>query len=184
MIYNYAHGTWYAPRDLPQVNAGDFGGTVSAGAFSDQNRAVNFAGQQRALIRADMGTSFLVPGTNTYAAGPINAFVERTHLEFSKDIVDRSKFVEDIYFRITGSGSVNVITRPTGSPGETVDFTMTRNQDGQIRRDTFDISRDYKVSPRVNGRYFNIQVGSNDMDNTWELVDYTLDFNADDIGTG
>ena len=185
LIYNYASDVWYPPRDLPQVNAGVYGGTSDGTNFNDQNLSLHFAGQQRSIIRADTGTTFLVPGTNTYTAGPINASVERTHLELSKDNINVSKFIEDIYPRITGTGSVNIITRPTGSPGEVVDFTRTKAQDRRISRDTFDISKDFKVSPRTNGSYFNIQISSDGQNTTaWDLTDYTIDFSADDVSKG
>ena len=43
---------------------------------------------------------------------------------------------------------------------------------------------DFKVDPRVNGRYFNIRFGSNDTTSEWSLIRYNLSFDADDQGRG
>ena len=75
--------------------------------------------------------------------------------------------------------------RTTDTPGRPVDLTSTT--DRQVKHRDFTLNgsmADFKVDPRVNGRYLNIRFGSNDTTSEWDLIRYNLAFSTEDSDRG
>ena len=174
LIWNYKNNVWTI-RDADSVRAATYGSLVQSNTFTDTQGLV--MGRNGSLLQADTGTSF--------SGNAINAYVERKGFDIAPNATNFAKWTEEVYILATGTGTVTVDIRATDSPGRPVDFDS--NTDRLLKSRTFTLNGampDFKVDPRVNGRYFNIRFGSNDATSEWELIRYNLSFDTDDDGRG
>ena len=177
LIYNYDHKTWTI-RDAPNASGMTTGAAGIPNGFDNSDRRVIFAAGN-ALIETDQGMAFY-SATEADGRAPINAFVERRGFDIAPNATNIAKWVDSVYYLITGSGNVRIDTRSTEAPGRPVDFSSTT--DRYLKTRTFDLDPtmgDYKIDPRSTGRYYNTRIGSNDDTNSWQLIRYNLAFSAD-----
>lgn len=174
LVWNYRHNTW-SVRDINNAYAGTYGSQVFGATFLN-TQALMLANNSN-ILQMDVGTSF--------SGNPINSYVERRGFDIAPNAVNFSKWTDSIYILATGTGDVTVNVRPTDTPGRPVDFTDASDRMLKTREFTLNgTMADFKIDPRVNGRYFNIRFGSNDATSSWQLIRYNLSFSADDDGRG
>ena len=174
LIWNYVHNTW-TRRELDNVYAATFGSDIEGDGFS-QFQVPVFARDDR-LLQTDIGTSF--------SGRAIESYFERTGFDIVPQATEFSKWIDDIYIIATGVGNVTVSVRSTDTPGRPVNFNNLSDRFLRIRE--FSLSGDmgdYRINPKVNGRYFNIRFGSNDALGSWEVVRYNLSVQTGDEGRG
>ena len=174
LIWNYVHNTW-TRRELDDVYDATFGSDIDSNSFS-QFQVPVFA-KDGELLQTDIGTSF--------SGQPINAYFERKGFDIVPQATEFSKWIDDIYIIATGVGNVTVSVRSTDTPGRPVNFENLSDRFLRIRE--FSLSGDmgdYRINPKVNGRYFNIRFGSNDALGSWEVIRYNLSVQTGDEGRG
>lgn len=171
LIWNYTHNTWVI-RDLNNINDSTYGAIRDGNDFQENNNYIQMI-TGNIILTADM--------TNGFNGQPINSFVERRGFDFMPNNSKFNKWSDKVYYIIKGSGNVTISTRTTDQPGRPVDFSNRADNKLEVRN--FSLSNtmgDYKIDPRVNGRFYNTRIESNDSENTWELIRYTLSYDADD----
>ncbi len=172
LIYNYVDNTW-TKRDLNDVWPGSNGPTITSNAFVLVDQAPQLPTTAK-ILTMDRGTTF--DGT------AFTAYVERKGLDVSPGEPNISKWTNEIYFFITGSGNATVKTRTTDTPGRPVDFSSTT--DRYLSTRVFNIDgdmSDLKVSSVLNGKFLNIRIEGED---EWSLHRYTIEFKASDKRVG
>ena len=172
LIWNYNHNTWTI-RDLDDVYAATYGSGVDGTTFTRFD--VPVMARDGSLLQTDIGTSF--------SGNPINAYFERKGFDITPDGVSFTKFTDDIFILATGMGAVTAYVRTTDTPGRPVDFFNKADTKNRVRE--FQLSGtmpDFKISPKVNGRYFNIRFGSNDTTSCWNFIRYVLSVDIGDEG--
>ena len=170
LIWNYNHNTW-SIRDLNSIYAATYGSNIVSGSFSRFD--VPVLARDGMLLESDVGTSF--------SGNPINAYFERRGFDLIPDAVSFTKWNDDVFVLATGTGALDVRVRTSNTPGQPVDFFNMLDTKVQVREFQLDGDMaDYKINPRVNGRYFNIRVGSNDTTGNWNFVRYILSLQIGD----
>ena len=81
----------------------------------------------------------------------------------------------------TGVGTLDVRVRAVEAPGRPVDLMSTSDRYLATRQYELAGERsDYKVTPKTEGRYFNVRIGTNDTTSSWSLVQYQLGIRGTD----
>ena len=112
---------------------------------------------------------------NSFAGTAINSFIERRGMNIDPDNNMTQHQIREAWIVATGSGTLDVRIRAVEAPGRPVDLMSTSDRYLAVRSYELAGERsDYKITPRTEGRYFNIRIGTNDDTSAWSLIQYQL----------
>ena len=108
--------------------------------------------------------------SNQFDGTDFTAFVERASLNYGE--VMSTKWTGAIYPLMSGTGTVTISVVGMNSSGATPDFTNPEYSQ------SYNITSDYKLDPRINDRFIGYRFSSSD-NNQWTLSGFTLDTDVD-----
>ena len=92
------------------------------------------------------------------------AFIERRRMDMGD--LEAAKWTNSVYPVASGAGILQINVEGTNAAGSAVEFPTNKSFN-------FDISDDYKIDARNNGRFFHIKFSSNSSD-AWTLSKYSI----------
>ena len=167
--YNHRNNTW-SIQDAPNVTSATLGPSISNNAYNERDEHIVFTGYSRI---ADTSTSDRIHLGNTgttFNGDPINTSIEHEKLALSE--VNATDEVDNFYPLLESDHDVTFTFIETHTPQETVDFNSSA---AETR--IYNITDDYKIEPRTNGRFFSWRMSSS---NPWILSGYTIETEPND----
>ena len=172
IIWNYRENYWTI-RDLPNSRSATYGPISDLSRYLEASENIVFTGHRSLngtssyLLAGDIGT--------TFADDSFDAFVERRCLELDGD-TETSDWLGTLYPKVEGTGSLEINLRGDNTLFNSLNKTLT-GDDRRLAKRTFDIEEDYKIDPKVNGRFLSYRIGSTG-DNSWRMASFA--FNTKD----
>ena len=171
LVWNYRQDTW-GRRQMPLSRSATQGPSTTGTAFLRSNEHIVFTGQPGTLT----GTSsrlHLGDNTTQFDGVDFDYFVEKT--QWDMDSLNATKWTGSFYPLMSGDGEARITFHVENTPGATVDLTATsRDTLGFDFNVTSGINGEYKIDPRLNGRFVSFRIAGSGSSN-WKLDGYTID---------
>ena len=105
-------------------------------------------------------SSYLLAGDvgRTFADDDFEAFVERRCLELDGD-TETTDWLGTLYPKVEGDATLQINMRGDNTLQGSLNRTLS-GDDRRLSKRTFDVQEDYKIDPKVNGRFISYNISS------------------------
>ena len=157
LIWNYRENYWTI-RDMPNSRSATYGPVSDGTRYVESSENIIFTGYRSTTLPGE--TEYLLAGDvgNTFADNDFEAYVERRSLELDGD-TQTSDWTGELYPKVEGSGTLQINMRGDNTLFNSLNKTLTGN-DRRLYKGSFDIEKDYKIDPKVNGRFTSYRISS------------------------